>query len=167
MRASFDRVIADLDSDELLTTGEAAALLGSSRQHVVNLIERGDLAAIRIGAHRRVRRGDLLEIRRGSTRATRDQERSRWLGIAVAGELIRDPESVRAAGRAWLARTRARPNRWNEEWGALLDGPVEPILTALTADTPHARELRQNSPFASVLSDEDRTRILASFRESR
>ncbi|WP_147287746.1 helix-turn-helix domain-containing protein, partial [Kytococcus sedentarius] len=39
----------------LLKTGRVAEILGVSRQHVVDLCDRGDLPSIRIGAHRRVR----------------------------------------------------------------------------------------------------------------
>ncbi len=52
-----------------------------------------------------------------------------------------------------LARTRDR-------WLALLDGPLDELLTALTADTVASRELRQNSPFVGVLTEEERTAIL-------
>ena len=38
----------------LLTTGEVAKLLGTSRQQVVNLCERGDLPFVMVGKHRRV-----------------------------------------------------------------------------------------------------------------
>jgi excisionase family DNA binding protein len=38
----------------LLSTGEVAGLLGVSRQHVVDLCDRGDLIFVRVGSHRRV-----------------------------------------------------------------------------------------------------------------
>lgn len=167
MRASFDDLIAGMDGDELLTTGEAASLLGVSRQHVVNLIERDELPATRVGSHRRVRRGDLLALRGGSTRATRDQERSLWLGTAVAGALVRDPDRVRHIARDWLASARSRPNRWTKEWERLIDGPTPGIIKALTSDTVAARELRQNSPFAGALTDDEREHILRAFRAER
>ncbi|MFS0894277.1 helix-turn-helix domain-containing protein [Microbacterium sp. 179-I 3D3 NHS] len=163
MRQAFHALTTAMDGDELLTTGEAAALLGVSRQHVVDLIDRGDLPAARVGTHRRVRRGDLLEVRRGSSRLTRDQERSLWLGIAVAGKFVRDPARVRDAARKTLAGMRG--NRWTREWADLLEGPAVDILRALSSDSVHARELRQNSPFAGVLSDTERQRVLAEFRD--
>lgn len=165
MRDSFHALTTEMDGEELLTTGEAAALLGVSRQHVVNLIDRGDLPAIRIGTHRRVRRGDILEVREPSRRSTRDQERSLWLGVAVAGELVRDPVGVKENARARL-RTVPRQNRWTKEWATLIEGPTRGVLHALTSDSVHARELRQNSPFTGVLSEDERQRILDAFRES-
>lgn len=167
MRREFDDIIADLEGDELLTTGEAAKLIGVSRQHVVDLIDRGELPAIRVGTHRRVRRGDVMAVRGGSIRATRDQDRSLWLSIAIAGEFVRRPDEVRESGRSGLASGRIRPNRWTEEWAVLLDGPPMGILQALTADTARARELRQNSPFTKVLASEDREWILRAFRTER
>jgi excisionase family DNA binding protein len=44
----------------VVTTGQAARLLGVSRPTVVNLIERGVLDATRIGSHRRLRTADVL-----------------------------------------------------------------------------------------------------------
>lgn len=48
-----------------VTTGEAARILGISRQHVVRLIDAGKLPArvTRAGRHRRVSTADLLRIK--------------------------------------------------------------------------------------------------------
>lgn len=167
MRKSFDDIIAEMGGDDVLTTGEAAKLLGVSRQHVVDLIERDELPAYRVGTHRRIRRADLLAVRSGSTRSTRDQERSLWIGTAIAGDLVRDPERVRSIGREGLSTQSTRANRWTIEWARLLDGPTNEIIKALTSDTIHARELRQNSPFAGVLTAEARQAVLDAFQSDR
>ena len=57
----------DLD---LLTTGQAARLLGTSRQHVVDLCTSGRLAFQVVGTHRRVRRGDVVRLLHGMSTAT-------------------------------------------------------------------------------------------------
>lgn len=44
---------------DLLTTGEAAALLGSSRQHVVNLCDQAAIRYLTVGTHRRLYRRDI------------------------------------------------------------------------------------------------------------
>ena len=59
---TYDR-IAGSGGDELLTTGEAASMLNSSRQHVVDLCDRGDLSYTTVGTHRRVRKADIQEGR--------------------------------------------------------------------------------------------------------
>jgi excisionase family DNA binding protein len=48
------------EADELLTTSEAARLLGVSRTFVIRLFDEGKLSAHSFGTHRRVRRSDVL-----------------------------------------------------------------------------------------------------------
>lgn len=161
--------VADNGSEVLLTTGAAARLLGSSRQHVVDLADRGDLPFVTTGTHRRIRRRDVEELAARTVGMTRDQRRSLWLSQAVAGKLTAAPEEVLAI--AWenlrqlrAQHTRGQAARWLAEWQQLLQGPVEDVLAVLTSATPHARELRQNSPFAGVLTDSERAAVLAAFR---
>jgi len=169
--AAFDAVAAG-GSDELLTTGEAAKILNTSRQHVVDLCERGDLPFVTTGTHRRVRRGDVEALRTRTQRLTRDQLRSLWLSHAVAGRLVADPETVLGVAKDNLERMRAahprgQAARWLDEWASLLDGPIERVLEALTSRTPRFRELRQNSPFAAVLGEGERRAVLDAFGRVR
>jgi hypothetical protein len=57
--------------------------------------------------------------------------------------------------------------RWLAEWERLLDGPIAGVLEALTSRATRARELRQNSPFAGVLSERERQAALAAFSAGR
>ncbi|WP_175442273.1 helix-turn-helix domain-containing protein [Humibacillus sp. DSM 29435] len=91
----------------LLTTGQAAQLLGCSRQHVVDLCESGDLPYLTVGTHRRLRREDVEQARQRTTRSNRSDRRSRWLNIAVAGALVRNPDTVLRRVHANLALLRA------------------------------------------------------------
>ena len=164
--------MTDTRTEQLLTTGEAAKLLGSSRQHVVDLCESGDLPFLTVGKHRRLRREDVEEVRARTTRSNRADRRSRWLNIAVAGELVRDPDAVLERARTNLALLQSRHPRgrgamWLSEWEKLLDGPIEDVLDVLTSQTPRSRELRANSPFAGVLSSEERERALLAFQTHR
>ena len=53
----------------VLTTSEAAALLGISRPTVVRLVESGELPYLRPGKHRRLRLADVLAYRERARRA--------------------------------------------------------------------------------------------------
>lgn len=156
---------------QLLSTGDVASFLGVSRQHVVDLCDRGDLVFVRVGSHRRVPRFEvdrlLIGVREGGL--TRDQERSLWLHRAVLAELVADPEDVLARVRGNLQRLRTQhPDRgmtarWLVHWQEVLDAGVDAVADVLTSQGPAAVELRQNSPFAGVISEEVRSRVLASF----
>lgn len=157
--------------EDLLTTGEAAALLGTSRQHVVDLCNAGDLAFVTTGTHRRVSRRDVEALRTRTSRLTRDQLMSLWLSHAVAGRLVQDPERTLIAARRNLSRMLAGSVRgsakvWLQQWAQLLDGPILEILGVLTSRSPRSRELRQNSPFAGVLTEEEREAAMRAFRSA-
>ena len=168
MRKSIAVALAsDSGKDQdLLSTGEVAQMLGVSRQHVVNLVNRGDLSSSLIGAHRRIRRADAELLADGNRRITRDQTRSMLLAHAIAGEIVKDPQRAREIARHNLERMHASTARggaavWLGEWERLLDGPLVDMLSALTSPSPRSRELRQNQPFAGVLSEADRQKVLA------
>jgi excisionase family DNA binding protein len=165
MRATTGR---EDEGDELLSTGEAAVMLGASRQHVVDLCDRGELQCLSVGTHRRVRVRDVAVLQRGtpaSSGLTRDQRRSLWLHHAVAGKLVADPGRTMRIARRNLAKLRSahprgQAHRWLREWEQLLNGPVDDVLCALTARSPRSLELRQNSPFAGVLTERERTGVV-------
>ena len=168
MRETITNTLTEAEAEDLLTTGEAAVLLGTSRQHVVNLCNAGDLPFTTVGRHRRVSRHDVEVVRTRTRRLSRDQLRSLWLSHAVAAHLVRDPARVLALGRRNLDKTlgasaRGSAKVWLAQWRQLLDGPVEGVLEALTSRSPRSRELRQNSPFAGVLSEGARREVLAGY----
>jgi excisionase family DNA binding protein len=164
---------AAMDQPDLIRTGEAATILGSSRQHVVDLCDSGRLTCERSPKHRRIRRSEVEAFanRLGSgARLNRDERQSLWLHGAVAGHLVTHPTSTLAHARVNLARLRtAHPTgmsaRWLDAWEAVLDGGPETVLQALTAQAGPAIDLRQNSPFAGVLSDKERRDVLGTFRQ--
>lgn len=158
-------------SSNLLTTGEAAKILGTSRQQVVNLCERGDLPFVMVGKHRRVERSAVETLLRPKQRLTRDQLKSLWLHQAVAGNLVTDPDAVLGKATENLARllvqhqgtmTEVWLTRWREK---LSQGPGA-VLKTLTSEDPESVELRQNSPFAGVLSQPHRQQVLKAFTHS-
>ena len=158
--------------DELLTTGEAAAVLGCSRQHVTDLCRSGTLPFRTIGTHRRIARLDLERFAGGPSQRMprgnlRQRFRSLWLHRAIAGRLAADPDGVLEVARANLERARAlhpRSGPWIDAWAAIIDDP-EQVMERLTAPDPGSDEMRQNTPFAGVLDEEERARILAAFSD--
>jgi excisionase family DNA binding protein len=157
----------DKDQGDQLSTGQAARLLGVSRQHVVDLCERGALRCVRVGTHRRVPRVDVEAML--DPRLTRDQERSLWLHSAVAGRLVLEPEvTMKHAWRNLEELERKHPSgmasAWIARWRSLFERGTDAVLEMLTSRSPLAVELRQNSPFAGLLSQQDRTRTLDAFR---
>lgn len=160
------------DDSELLTTGQAAALLACSRQHVVDLCQRGALASRTVGAHRRVARADVEAFAgapRGLAARRPEQTRSLWLHRAVAGRLARDPEGVLRKARRNLDRLeRTHPAgmsaHWLARWRRLVDDGPEAVMRVLNAESAEADELRQNSPFAGVLPEAERLAVLRSAR---
>src|SRR5438105_11865855 len=111
MRETFTKTLTQAEANDLLTTKKAAQLLGTSRQHVVDLCNAGDLPYVTVGRHRRVSRRDVEAVRAGTRRWTRDQLRSLWLSHAVAARLVEDPHGVLARARSNLAQMLAGSTR--------------------------------------------------------
>jgi transcriptional regulator with XRE-family HTH domain len=100
---------------------------------------------------------------------TREERRSIALHQAIAQRLIEDPERVLAQARQNLTRMGARvtgPSQILEEWRVVLDRPLSALLPLLTDPTPWARELRQLTPFAGVLSARERAVAYGAFAEA-
>jgi excisionase family DNA binding protein len=156
-------------SSELISTGEAARLLGASRQHVVDLCDRGHLPCERTPVHRRVRR-DAVEAMRRRRELTREERRSLWLNRAVAARVARDPARVLAHAQRNLDRFERIHEgtsvvRWLRRWREVLNAGPEAVMEVLGSSAPEAAELRQNSPFAGVLSERERRAVLDSFAQ--
>lgn len=50
--------------------------------------------------------------------------------------------------------------RWADEWERILSLPEPRIAQAIGADTPRGRELRQTSPFAGLLNEQERRALV-------
>jgi transcriptional regulator with XRE-family HTH domain len=100
---------------------------------------------------------------------TREERRSLAIHRAVAAKLVADPVGVVAHARKNLSAMR-RGNEdggadvWFVEWERRLNGPLVGVIEALVSHAEHARDLRQVTPFAGVLSDEERRAIYAADR---
>lgn len=154
----------------MLTTGEAAEILGVSRQHVVNLSNRGEIAATKVGAHRRIPLSEVERLLQGAG-LTPEREKSLWLHQALIGDLLEDPDAVidkaRENIKRWLPQQRpdGMSTSYLREWERILDSGIGQILETLTATDEKSYELRENSPFAGVLSQERRVKVLRTIRE--
>lgn len=119
----------------------------------------------------------LLEpsLRRGRERAASlavpdtspghdDHDRAAQVGLAYHRAL------APRLNRSMIEEARHRVNRWEgdgrldsryaSEWRALFARPVAEIRERIGDDTESARDLRQNSPLAGMLSEPERRRIL-------
>jgi hypothetical protein len=71
-------------------------------------------------------------------------------------------EQARRKLRRWRDEERIDP-RYAQTWEEVLAMPLEEIRQAITADDERGRDLRQSSPFAGLLSEQERRKILAAF----
>jgi excisionase family DNA binding protein len=155
---------------DLLTTSDAARLIGCSRQHVVDLCTSGQLPYTSTGTHRRIRRADVEAfVRSGGGRLLRpEQRRSLWVGRAIAGKVARDPGRVLALGRENLQRLRSvhrRSGPWLDAWAAILNSPDE-VMAVLTGTDERSVELRANGPFGGLLGDEELRDVVEAARST-
>lgn len=153
---------------DMLRTGDVARSLGVSRQHVVDLCDRGEVTFTFVGKHRRI---PSSEVARLLGTLTRDQERSLWLHQALLGELLSHPtetlDKARANIRRWRGSHRAdgMTVRYLNEWSDVIDAGLDRVVEVVTSKAPYACELRQNSPFAGVLPGDTRMQVLNSFNQ--
>ena len=94
-------------------------------------------------------------------------ERSLAFAGLVAEKLRDDPALIaRARGNLerWLRDCSERSRPALLEWRELLDGPLGELLSFLTSREERAVRLRQSSPFAGILTPEERWTILRDFQ---
>ena len=155
--------------ETMLKTGEVARLLGVSRQHVADLCDRGRIEHVRVGTHRRIPRSEVDRLMGNGL--TREEEKSLRLHQALLSQMLAEPDAVVAKARNNLDRWTGmhRPDgmtmRYLEEWKRVLDQGLDAVVDVVTSPSQQARELRQNSPFAGVLPNETRLRVLKTFKD--
>jgi hypothetical protein len=92
-------------------------------------------------------------------------ERSLTLHQLVARKLLADPallESARANVRRWQCRN-GGPSPALAERERILDDGVEQVAEFLVERSERATRLRQSSPFAGILTDDERQAIYESY----
>lgn len=99
-----------------------------------------------------------------------EKAKSLWLRRAVLGELVQDPERVIALACGNVERAKRelpRSGTYLAAWERVLAAGVEDIAEVCTGLDDWSSELRQNSPFAGVLNDEQQMAVLRGFRRWR
>jgi hypothetical protein len=86
------------------------------------------------------------------------------LGRATAAKIVADPSLLDVA-RDNLRRRRARraspfSQQLLDEWESIVDAGPQAVAAALTDPGEHGHDLRQESPFAGVLTDRERWAVL-------
>jgi hypothetical protein len=93
-------------------------------------------------------------------------ERSLAFSRAIATRLTEHPEFVEHARktlRRWMPTSSSRVQPVLNEWLAILNGPLEGLISVLTGTDARATRLRQSNPFAGLLSQTERNTILRQF----
>jgi hypothetical protein len=110
-----------------------------------------------------------LSVLEGTDGLTCERAKSLVLHRAVRAELETDPDRVLAIARRNLARyreihgQRGGTYRYFDQWEQILDSGPEGVPLALADPGEVADGLRQSSPFAGVLPEEQRPVLLARF----
>ena len=95
------------------------------------------------------------------------EARSLAMHCLAAQKVARDPALLKAVRRTlatWRARYGSEVPRALNEWQKILAGPWPEIAAIITDAGERATRLRQSSPFAGVLSEQERERVYAAFR---
>ena len=88
--------------------------------------------------------------------------RSKALHIQIGRKLMRRPELIGKARERLQRMYQSTPysKDYLDRWEELLAGPLQQVLQVLGADDEQSRALRHVSPFAGILTEKERTKIL-------
>jgi hypothetical protein len=95
------------------------------------------------------------------------EARSLAMHAVIARKIERDPALLAIPQNnieRWSARWKEGAPAWIHEWQELLKQPWPQVAALITEPSERAARLRQSSPFAGVLSNEERRRIYETFR---
>jgi hypothetical protein len=95
------------------------------------------------------------------------EARSLAMHAVIAQKIERDPRLLdvpRDNLKRWSARWENEAPAWYAEWCGIMDRSWPEIAAIITEPSEEGARLRQSSPFAGVLSAEERRRIYEAFR---
>ena len=93
--------------------------------------------------------------------------RSLAMHCIIAQKILRDPNLIVVARqnlRRWEKKSAGQLPDYLREWSDVLDQPMPKIAEMITAMNEESTRLRSSSPFAGILTDQERERIYAAFR---
>ena len=98
---------------------------------------------------------------------TRGEHKALALFRALATRLQEDPAVIGRARQRLIALSEQHPHarRYYSEWDDLLTGDRRRLLEVMTSESEHSCALRQESPFAGVISQAQRAAIFRSVVE--
>jgi len=100
---------------------------------------------------------------------TREPRRSLYLHTAIAQALRHRPTEVYEIARENIDKMRSvNPQAWRllDEWERILKGTTSEIVASMLAPSEHGQDLRQVSPFAGVLTADQRADAYRRFRKA-
>ena len=151
-----------------VTQSRLAELAGTS-QPTIAAYESGSKVP-NLRTLRKLARALGLEVRLQFVPAmTREDRRSLALHEVIAKRLIEDPVAVLERARITLdLMTEKHPSAASllTEWDAILHRPTSEIADVLLDPRPRARELRQVTPFAGILTPAERAKVYRRFAAS-
>jgi hypothetical protein len=95
------------------------------------------------------------------------EARSLAMHAVIARKIEHDPRLLAIAHHnidRWSARWKEGAPAWLKEWRQMLKQPWHRVAALITEPSEHGARLRQSSPFAGVLTNEERWRIYEAFR---
>jgi len=95
------------------------------------------------------------------------EARSLAMHAVIARKIDRDPKLLQIARRnveRWSLRRNDERPAWLDECSELLKQPWERIAALITEPSESGARLRQSSPFAGILTNQERWRIYEAFR---
>ena len=107
----------------------------------------------------------------GMTGRPRSEQYSDALHAAVVARLLDEPDTVLADARARLRRhldlhEGSSASALLQRWEGVLEEGVDAVVAVLTSGSADDRRLRQASPFAGLLSPQERWALMKQVRDA-
>ncbi len=171
-QSAFQRWVYSGDIPTVLTPDDRLEVPLGAVVDLLDEVERSDAkrplsAVIRQRRHRSVETADLNRLVPPKRRRRHEAAQLHSLAYhRLVAERLDATMVARAQRRLnrWEADNTVDP-RWIAEWRRVLALPLEQMKRRLGAQTTQASELRQTSPFAGLLTEQERARLIEQVEE--